>query len=204
MNLVNYDELTIDFSYITSSMESGEDFWLQISTNGGANYTTAESWVRGTHFNNGVRNSGSVMITGPFTTDTRLRFRNDASTNNDRVYIDDVLVYGCLKSGAPRLAIIADEDNQEEPIIESGLSNLNLYPNPTGGVLNITFNLDKGQNVRMVVTDLAGKVALDKSLTQFSGLNKMTVDTRELPLGMYVMIISNAEEVISKRFVVQR
>jgi subtilisin family serine protease len=204
MNLLNYDELTIDFSYITSSMESGEDFWLQISTNGGANYTTAESWVRGTHFNNGVRNSGSVMITGPFTTDTRLRFRNDASTNNDRVYIDDVLVYGCLKSGAPRLAIIADEDNQEEPIIESGLSNLNLYPNPTGGVLNITFNLDKGQNVRMVVSDLAGKVALDKSLTQFSGLNKMTVDTRELPLGMYVMIISNAEEVISKRFVVQR
>jgi subtilisin family serine protease len=204
MNLVNYDELTIDFSYITSSMESGEDFWLQISTNGGANYSTAESWVRGTHFNNGVRNSGSVMITGPFTTDTRLRFRNDASTNNDRVYIDDVLVYGCLKSGAPRLAIIADEDNQEEPIIESGLSNLNLYPNPTGGVLNITFNLDKGQNVKMVVSDLAGKVALDKSLTQFSGLNKMTFDTRELRLGMYVMVISNAEEVISKRFVVQR
>ncbi|MFT4526741.1 MAG: hypothetical protein ACI85F_002921, partial [Bacteroidia bacterium] len=201
---VNYDELTIDFSFITSSMENNEDFWMQISTDGGSSYTTAQSWAAGTDFSNNVRGSGNVMISGPFTADTRLRFRNDASNNNDRVYIDDVMVYACLKNGAPRLALISQEVDQEETVVESGLSNLSLYPNPTGGMLNIVFNLELDQNVRMVVSDLAGKVAMDRSFTQRSGQNKMNIDTQELPLGMYVMMISNDKEVISKRFIVQR
>ncbi|MFT4681775.1 MAG: hypothetical protein ACI9FU_002016 [Granulosicoccus sp.] len=56
----------------------------------------------------------------------------------------------------------------------------------------------------MLISDLAGKIALDRSVNQISGQNKMTIDTRELPLGMYVLMISNDEEIISKRFIVQR
>lgn len=201
LNLLNYDELTIDFSYITSSMENNEDFWFQISTDGGASYSTAQSWAAGTDFSNNVRGAGNVVISGPFTGDTRLRFRNDASTNNDRVYIDDVMVYGCLAPGA-RFA--APEAEVEAIVEESGLSNLNLYPNPTGGILNISFNLSKDQNVRMVVSDLAGKIAIDRSYTQVVGQNQLKIDTRDLPLGMYVMMISDNDEIISKRFIVQR
>jgi hypothetical protein len=90
-----FEELTVDFSYYTVSFETGEDFWLQISTNGGSTYTTVGDYNAGTQFSNAVRTAGQVVIPGPFSATTRLRFRADASADDDRVYIDDVVVTGC-------------------------------------------------------------------------------------------------------------
>lgn len=95
IDLSSYDEITIDFSYIVNSFEGSEDFWLQISNNGGSSYTTVETYVRGTEFNNNERHNETVTIQGPFATNSRLRFRADATANNDLVYIDDVHIQGC-------------------------------------------------------------------------------------------------------------
>ena len=64
---------------------------LYKSTNGGSSYQTLVSWVSGTDFSNNVREFPSVVITGTFTSNTRFRFRCDASANNDQIYIDDIL-----------------------------------------------------------------------------------------------------------------
>jgi hypothetical protein len=91
----SYDEVKVDFWYRGQSMETNEDFWLQISTNGGGNFTTVQSWARGTDFNNGTFYPDSVIITGYTLTDqTQIRFRCDASGNGDDVYIDEVVVSG--------------------------------------------------------------------------------------------------------------
>ena len=200
-NFSGYDELTVNFSMISEGMESGEDLWLQVSNDGGTTFSTVASWVSGTDFVNQVRISGSAVVTGPFASNSMLRFRNDASDNGDRVYLDDMEIYGCQQPGARFAAIeIVNEEQAQAP----GLADLKLFPNPTGGVLNINFNLEKDQNVRMIVSDLTGKVAMDRSFTQIAGPNQLSMDTRELPVGMYVMMISNNDEVISKRFIVQR
>jgi len=90
-----YSEVKVEFWYWADSMESGEDFWLQISTNGGNSYATAKSWVSGTDFSNDTFYEESVTITGYTLTDeTRIRFRLDASDNFDDVYFDEIRVSG--------------------------------------------------------------------------------------------------------------
>jgi len=70
-----------------------EDFWLQISTDGGSNFSTVEEWNWGDEFVNDQFYPDSVIITGyTLTNQTVLRFRCDASGNNDDVYIDEVVV----------------------------------------------------------------------------------------------------------------
>ena len=83
--------VTISFSYIANSMESGEAFWLQVSNNNGA-FTTEMDWVSNVDFNNNVRYNEVVTLNGPFSANTRFRFRCDATTNGDQVYIDDALL----------------------------------------------------------------------------------------------------------------
>jgi len=97
----NKNSLIVSFTYITESMESGEDFWLQISTDGGNSYTTLVSYVSGIDYNNGVREFVTENIAGPFTNDTRIRLRCDASSNFDRVYIDDIKIESCSSELPP-------------------------------------------------------------------------------------------------------
>ena len=92
--LAAYDQVKVDFWYYCYSMDnSNEDFWLQISTDGGSNWTTVEEWNLGDEFVNEQFYPDSVIITGfTLTNNTQLRFRCDASGNADDVYIDEVMV----------------------------------------------------------------------------------------------------------------
>src|SRR5688500_2070513 len=90
-NLAGVNHVTVTFSFIAVSMEANEDFFLDVSTNGGSTYTSFRSWKSGTDFQNNSRLWAVVEVTGfTWTSQTRFRFRNDASANDDRVYIDDI------------------------------------------------------------------------------------------------------------------
>ena len=97
LDLRTFNELKVAFSYVAVSMDNtNEDFWLQISIDGGDTFTTIEEWNRGDEFENEVQQSDEVTISGiNFTSNTQLRFRCDASGNSDWVYIDDVTISGC-------------------------------------------------------------------------------------------------------------
>ena len=84
----------MDFAYICVSMDNAaEDFWLQISTDGGSSFTTVEEWNLNDEFVNDHFYTDSVTITGHTLTDqTQIRFRCDASGNKDDVYIDTATV----------------------------------------------------------------------------------------------------------------
>ena len=94
LNMSGKSEVRVSFSYITRSMDnSNEDFWLQISTDGGSTYTTVADYDQGDEFQNGQRYNESVTITGfSLTNQTRIRFRCDASGNRDEVFLDDIRV----------------------------------------------------------------------------------------------------------------
>jgi hypothetical protein len=92
--LSGYSSIKVEFWYQCISMDNKtEDFWLQISTNGGASYTTVEEWNLNDEFINGQFYQDSVIITGrTLTNQTRIRFRCDAGDKNDDVYIDQITV----------------------------------------------------------------------------------------------------------------
>ena len=92
--LSGYSEIKVEFAYYCTGMTyDTEDFWLQLSTDGGVSYTTVEEWNLFDEFVLDKFYTESVTITGHTLTDqTRLRFRCDATGNGDDVYIDVISI----------------------------------------------------------------------------------------------------------------
>lgn len=89
-----YQSLRVEFWYHPIGMETGEDFLLEYSTDGGTSWTVTRSWARGTDFENGSWYETSHDIDASGISSIRIRFRCDASVNNDQVFIDDVEFMG--------------------------------------------------------------------------------------------------------------
>ncbi|WP_075342167.1 sulfatase-like hydrolase/transferase [Tenacibaculum agarivorans] len=140
INASNYESITVAFSYYCVSMDNAnEDFWLQISTDGGASFTTVEEWNFTDEFDNDTRYNDQVTVTGPFSSDTRIRFRADASGNGDRVYLDDVVITACENISSRSIV----ENSTEESIvtdIETIQNNLiTIFPNPFENTIEFKF-----------------------------------------------------------------
>ncbi len=112
LNLSGYESVTVSFSYYPYSMDdASEDFWLQVSTNGGSSFSTVEEWNLGDEFQNGRRYADRVTLSGPFTSNTRIRFRCDASGDLDQVFLDDIEISGCGGSNERPVAAFSHSVN---------------------------------------------------------------------------------------------
>ena len=201
LNLSAYDEVTIEFFFYAFSMENGEDFWLQVSTNGGSSYSTVATYVSGSTFSNNTFYTDAVVITGPFSSNTRFRFRCDASADNDRIYLDDITISGCV-SGARELPA---ELMTEDQALRSGLSafEMNLYPNPVDGVLNVSMDLNTEEDLVYTVLDMQGRVIKQVRASLAQGRNILEIDTQDMQQGQYIFLVNSTEGVMTKRFIVQ-
>ena len=184
-------DIKVDFMYLPESMESGEDFMLEYSTDNGSTWTIAQSWVAGVDFYNNNFYSESVSITGGFSVNTRLRFRCDASSNHDKVYIDEVFVYTCGTVG------LVGNDNLQAAVINNAgtdvygisagaleikprsieITELRLFPNPTSQILNIE---GMGEGVTADILDITGNRIMTK-------ISEAKVDLSTLENGTYLL-----------------
>lgn len=206
LNLSAYDELTVSFIFYPRSMENNEDFWLQVSTNGGSSYTTVASYAAGTSFNNNSFYQDDVVIAGPFSSNTRLRFRCDASGNSDYIYLDDVVVTGCL-NGAREGELISEEHiSSEQPITTPAelFEMVNLYPNPADQAINVSFSLSQSAEFNMIVTDVQGRFVLDQKYTRDAGYQIVKLNTSDFESGTYLLHLVSKDGKSTKRFVIYR
>jgi hypothetical protein len=199
MNLVNYNEITVSFKFRTISFENGEDFWVQLSTNGGTSYTTRATYVAGTGFANNTVYSVNVVIPGPFTSTTRVRLRADASDDDDALYIDDMVITGCVVAAREEAADASILNNSTDAI-----SAVNIYPNPVADALYIDYLLAESGTVEISVLDLQGRVIEKKSQDLQEGMQHQAYDTQNLAAGTYLIMVSNDGQRSVKRFMVQR
>ena len=201
--LATYSELTVTFYFKTLSFATGEDFWLQISTNGGTTYTTKASYAAGTSFANGNFYSASVVIPGPFTNTTRLRFRCDASTDSDQLFIDNVTITGCNSAGMAPMTDTAPEGLKGLGADRSS-DDLSIFPNPANESINVAFNLDESTDVFITIMDVQGRVIEQHRSASVAGLNQMKLGTTQLEAGTYVLTITANEQRRTQRFAVYR
>ncbi|WP_299555829.1 sulfatase-like hydrolase/transferase [Seonamhaeicola sp.] len=200
LDLSIYEELTVDFGYYARSMDnSSEDFWLQISTNGGSSYTTVEEWNRDDEFVNNAFYTDQVVIPGPFTSNTRLRFRCDASGNQDWVYIDDVVINGCTSSGAAK--VIEAKETAKDDIAdiddESDIISAVLYPNPFNN--KFTIKIESAYNKADVsILNVIGQSVYFKS---FSNKETIEISTEDFQVGQYIVRMDIDGETIYKRVI---
>ena len=93
LNLAAYSTVSVDFCYIARDLVDGDEFSLQISTNGGGSYSTVQSWRAGRDFNNEEFKQASYETSAASLTDnTLLRFSCSAASNTRFVYLDDIVV----------------------------------------------------------------------------------------------------------------
>ena len=176
LDLSSFEEITVSFSYLARSMDNAnEDFWLQISTNGGSSYTIVEEWNQGDEFVNNVRENDAVTIPGSFSATTRLRFRCDASGNSDWVYIDDVVITGCSTSG--NATFVTTNEQSFSPVEEVLEEAITIYPNPVQHEVRIK-GVAEGAMVRLLT--MSGSVIEQ-------GIEREEFNMSSLDSGIYLI-----------------
>ncbi len=198
VDVTSYSSIDIEFYFYSYSMENGEDFWVQYHD--GSSWNTVASYARGTNFENNNFYSATVTINSGsynFPSNARFRFRNDASGNNDHIYIDQVTITGnpgasnltnsITTLGPPLNGILGDEDFEFE-------SDFLLYPNPVKDNLSIKL-AGENQNATFRIVNMIGQEVLSGEL------NKGTVNVEKLNTGVYFMEVNDGEELMIQRFI---
>ncbi len=200
LDLSGYSEITVSFSYYPVSFDSStEDFWLQISTNGGTTYTTVEEWNFDGEFVNGRRYTDAVVIAGPFTSTVKLRFRCDASADDDQVYLDDVVISGCKKSvSAAALKALANQQDPadaEEQLLPAPDLRFSIYPNPTRNTISLRASRMIDHPITVSVYSPTGQLLRKETV---KGHLTNTLDLSGIRPGLLILRIETGEEVISE------
>jgi chitodextrinase len=207
LNLAGYSSIDIEFYFRPVGMENGEDFWLQY--NSGSGWQTVAVWVVG---QGGVANNNfytsTVNIDGGaynLVNGGQFRFRNDASVNNDRVFIDAVTITGNTTSGngfvGQNLGGVTTTLVQAGPypmesnsdIAEEFESDLHIYPSPAESEINIA-TFDDARSISLYTVD--GK--LIRTVEANSNNNVMNVS--DLAAGMYLIQVITEEETLQAKF----
>ena len=202
-NCAGYSEMKVSFSYIAVSFEAGEDFWLQISTNGGSTYTTVGDFNRGVEFVNGVRQNATVTIPGPFTTTTRFRFRADASADDDVVYIDDVVITGCQSQFARSGESMAFHTVENLIRPASDIFDVKTGPNPASDVYRVQFMTEAELPLTLTyaVIDMTGRTVLQGRYLTNEGYNQFSIDVRDLAKGTYLISLRTDKSRFTQKLV---
>ena len=81
--------------------------------------------------------------------------------------------------------------------------NLNIYPNPTRGVFNISFVSDEIDNFEINIIDAFGKLVSTEEKQDFVGEYTKAVDLSNWPRGIYMIQIKTKDSFVNKRIVLQ-
>ncbi|MBT3621558.1 MAG: T9SS type A sorting domain-containing protein, partial [Flavobacteriales bacterium] len=81
--------------------------------------------------------------------------------------------------------------------------NLNVYPNPTQGIFNISFISEKVDDFEITIVDAFGKLVSYEDKQDFIGEYTKKVDLSNWPRGIYMVQIKTQDSFVSKRIVLQ-
>ena len=80
---------------------------------------------------------------------------------------------------------------------------LNIFPNPTRGLFNISFISEEMDNFEIIIVDAFGKLVSQEEKQDFIGEYSKQVDLSDYPRGIYMIQIRTNDSFISKRIVLQ-
>lgn len=177
-NVTSYDSMTVTFWFGAISMENGEDFYVEYYN--GSAWQTLARYIAGTDFSNGSFYQKTIMISRSsytFPTGARLRFRCDASANNDDVFIDEIEWRGWGSGGG--LAAT-------ESVLPEGFSLSQNYPNPFNPSTTVEFSLPYAGVVTLGVYNMLGQRVVTLADGTFdAGVHAVEWDASQHATGVY-------------------
>ncbi len=141
-----------------------------------------------------------------------VRVRNaywDYSVNNYST-IDAVVFYDRLDPNCDGIVINSEPQSQAtitlptfKPLILKNI--INIYPNPTTGQAMIQYSLLQFDKINISVTDITGKIVsqLVENKNQEAGTYEILFEKKDIPKGMYFVIMENSQGKIVKKLILQ-
>jgi len=83
-----------------------------------------------------------------------------------------------------------------------GLKAINIYPNPSNGIINLNAEFDKTDNFLLNITDLSGRVIYSKEIKNSNFINEQ-IDLTEHDKGMYLMNIIHNNTIITYKLTIK-
>jgi hypothetical protein len=83
------------------------------------------------------------------------------------------------------------------------IANLDVYPNPSRDVFNITFTSETVQNLKVRVINLVGEEIILEDLQQFVGEYTKSIDLVTYTKGVYFLEITTNNGIVNKKLILQ-
>jgi len=206
-NLSTFTSPALTFKVAYQQKASSNHDLLQVSTSTDCGASWQSRWGRWSPTLSVLGGTGStpyVPTSAEFTTYTvginnvahstdvmfRWEFYGDPSGLGDNLYIDDINIVDASVTG------IQNVEN---------LVNLNLYPNPSTGVVNLAFNFTENHSVSVQVNDMLGRVieTTDNKLYQAGETTIILGAKNTYQTGVYFVNITVDGQKISKKVIVE-
>lgn len=196
----------LSFDYAHALLNAGaSDAYLEVlvSTDCGVTWTSAWN-LTGPNLATAAPNNSAAFYPTPNTTDwvtqqvdlstydgqssvaVRLKFGMNGTTGANNLYVDNINV---------------DMTTGIQPL--NAVSSLRLMPNPAQDYLNVEFSLEQNEDLTVTVVNALGQQVQHVTTQQFVGTQNLTINTSDLPNGVYFLNISSKEATRTERFVVQ-
>ncbi|WP_299885942.1 M43 family zinc metalloprotease [uncultured Lacinutrix sp.] len=87
---------------------------------------------------------------------------------------------------------------------EFSISNsIKLWPNPSNGDINISFNTQNNDNVNVSLYDLRGRIINKQSFNNTPGIFNKTIQFGDLESSVYILSVENGGQIINKRVIIE-
>ena len=85
----------------------------------------------------------------------------------------------------------------------STIANLDVYPNPSRDLFNVSFTSEDMQDLELRVINVVGEVVYTDNLEQFVGEYTKSIDLSTYTKGVYFLEITTNNGVVNKKLILQ-
>ena len=85
----------------------------------------------------------------------------------------------------------------------SAINNLDVYPNPSRDIFNVSFTSEDAQDLRVRILNVIGEELVNENLEQFIGEYTKQIDLTNNAKGIYFLEIETNDGVINKKLILQ-
>jgi hypothetical protein len=87
--------------------------------------------------------------------------------------------------------------------IDTYVSNINAYPNPTSDNITIELNAQKASTIKLQLVDVTGKLIKEVNAGEIIGNYKQTINTTGISKGVYFLKVTANDAVEVKKIIIQ-
>ena len=87
--------------------------------------------------------------------------------------------------------------------VNNALNELEIYPNPSEGELNVHFSIPSNNDVLIKIQDVVGKTEQSQTIKAIEGSNLVLLDTKNLSSGIYFLNIQIGNSSKTFQFIVK-